>query len=171
MITAPRSIAVVEGADSERIQRLLARTVADLIGARVRIAGVTAVTHGLPDRSCSAGILRGIGSDEQFPIYLDEVPLDTSCHLDAEGVDVACASVMRQIANSDLVVLSKFGKLEATQQGLFPAFEAAIAAGRPVLTSVSVKHRNAWHAFAPDAVYLDADKSALMDWWRHARHQ
>jgi len=62
-------------------------------------------------------------------------------------------------------VLSKFGKLEAAGQGLFPAFEAAAAAGKPVLTSVSSKHRDAWRAFAPDADFIQADEAALTEWW------
>jgi hypothetical protein len=162
---APR-IAVVQGADSESIQKLLASTVADWRAAGIRVAGVTAEVHGLPDRTCSAGLLRDIGSGHQFPIYLETAPLGTSCHLDARGVEAACASVIAQIATSDLVVLSKFGKLEAMRQGLFPAFAAAIAAGRPVITTVSAKHRDAWQAFAPDTACLDADKPALTEWWR-----
>ena len=158
-------IAVVQGADSESIQKLLAAVVADWRVGGIRVTGVTAEAHGLPDRTCSAGLLRGIGSGDQFPIYLETAPPGTSCHLDAQGVEAACASIIDQIANSDLVVLSKFGKLEAMRKGLFPAFEAAIAAGRPVMTAVSAKHRSAWQAFAPNATYLEADKSALTDWW------
>ena len=73
---------------------------------------------------------------------------------------------MLQIQTGDLVVLSKFGKLEAMRSGLTGAFEAAIAAGKPVLTTVSEKHREAWRAFAPDATVLPADKTALQAWWR-----
>src|SRR3546814_859793 len=158
MASMARRIAVVRGADSESIQRLFAETVADWRATGIRVAGVTAEAHGLPDRTCSAGVLRDIGSGNQFPIYLETTPQGTSCHLDAEGVEAACASVIDQIASADLVVLSKFGKLEAMRQGLFPAFEAAIAAGRPLMTTVSGKHRDAWEAFAPDATYLEADQ-------------
>lgn len=167
MASMKRRIAVVQGVDSESIQRLLAAAVADWCAAGTKVAGVTSETHGLPDRTCSAGVLRDIGSGDQFPIYLGTLPQGTSCHLDAKGVEAACASVIDQIADSDLVVLSKFGKLEAMRQGLFPAFEAAIAAGRPVMTTVSGKHRDAWEAYAPDATYLEASKKALSDWWSH----
>jgi hypothetical protein len=109
--------------------------------------------------------LRDIGTGDRFAIYLETPPADTSCHLNAKGVEAACASVIDQIASSDLIVLSKFGKLEAMGRGLFPAFEAAIAAGTPIPTTVSDKHRDAWEAFAPDAAYLEASRSALADWW------
>ncbi len=124
-----------------------------------------AQAHGLPDRTCSAGILHDIGTGGQFSIYLEIPSVDTSCHLNGKGVEAACASVIDQIASSDLIVLSKFEKLEAMGQGLFLAFEAAIAAGRPMVTTVSGKHRDAWEAFVPDAAYLEASRSALADWW------
>lgn len=168
MASMTRRIAVVQGDDSEGIQDLLAAVASEWRAKAIRVAGVTARAHGLPDRTCSAGVLCEIGSGNRFPIYLEAAPPGTSCHLDADGVDAACASVIDRIADCDLVVLSKFGKLEAMRQGLFPAFEAAIAAGKPVLTTVSTKHHEAWAAFAPDAVRLGADRSALSDWWRQA---
>lgn len=158
-------IAVVEGADSTSIQALLAAAAAEWSATEVKVAGVTAEAHGLPDRSCSAGLLRDVASGARFPIYLETAPRGTSCHLDAAGVEAACAAILRQIETSDLVILSKFGKLEAMGQGLFPAFEAAVAAGKPLLTSVSAKHREAWQAFAPDARLLEAERAALAGWW------
>lgn len=167
MASTARRIAVIQGADSDSMQKLLAAAAEDWRAAGIRVAGVTAQAHGLPDRTCTAGILRNIRSGDHFSIHLGAPPPGTSCHLDAGGVDAACASVIDQIASSDLVVLSKFGKLEAMRKGLFPAFAAAIAAGRPVVTTVSGKHRDAWEAFAPDATYLAASRPALSDWWAH----
>ncbi len=73
--------------------------------------------------------------------------------------------MLSQIPDSDVVVLSKFGKLEAAGSGLAPAFAAAIAAGKPVLTTVSDLHRDAWRRLAPDAIGLAADVAAIRDWW------
>lgn len=165
MASGTERIAVVQGADGPAIQALLAAAVDEWRAAGARVAGVIAEAHDLPDRSCSAGVLRDIGSGDRYAIYLETAPVDTSCHLDAGGVEAACASVVGQIAGCDLVVLSKFGKLEAMRQGLFPAFAAAVAAGRPVVTTVSSRHRDAWRAFAPDAAYLEADGPALAQWW------
>lgn len=164
MTSVARSFAVVQGDDSESAQRFLVETVAGWRANGVKVAGVTAHRHGSPDRKCTAGILRDITSGDQFQIYLETAPSGTSCDLDAQGVDEACATVIDQIANSDVVALSKFGKLEAMWQGLFPAFEAAISAKRPVVTTVSAKHREAWKSFAPEATYIDADGGALAEW-------
>ncbi len=159
------SIAVVQGADSESIQRLFTAVATELRVEGINIAGMTAETLGLPNRSCSAGILRNLKSDERFSIYLDTQPANTSCHLDATGVEAACAAVLADLPNCKLVVLSKFGKLEAAHGGLFPAFKTAIAAGTPVLTTVSSKHLDAWKSFAPDADYLDATHTDVREWW------
>jgi hypothetical protein len=159
-------IAVIQGADRDSIQQLFADIAADLQAAGVSVTGVTAETHGLPDRACSAGILRNIQSGERFPIYLEKQPAHTSCHLDANGVEAAGATVLADLPRCKLVVLSKFGKLEAAHGGLFPAFEAAIAARTPVLTTVSSKHWEAWQSFAPKIDYIDANLANVHEWWR-----
>jgi hypothetical protein len=148
------------------VQALFADAIAQWRRAGVTVAAVLAEMNGLSNSTCSAGFLRDMASGAAYSIHLDAPPRDTTCHLDARGVDAACAAVLPQIAASDLVVLSKFGKLEAMGQGLFAAFEAARAAGRPVLTTVSPKHYEAWCKFAPDAMALPADVNALRDWWR-----
>lgn len=158
-------IATVVGADGIKLQALLAAIAAEWRAGGVGVVGVIAEPHGLPNSTCSAGILREVNSGMLHTIYLDVAPSNTSCHLDASGVDRACKSILDQIATSDLVVLSKFGKLEASGSGLAKAFKAAIAAGKPILTTVSAKHRDAWEAFAPDAIDLPPDKAALQRWW------
>jgi hypothetical protein len=169
MTSAARKLAALMGNDGAMIQALLAKMVADWRAAGARIAGVLAESHGVPDRVCGAGILREIATGKPHPIYI-ETPLSrSSCHLDAAGVANACAAVVGQIPKCDLVVLNKFGKLEAMGEGLTPAFSAAIAAGKPVLTTVSGKHVNAWHELAPNTVILAADQTALQRWWVGAK--
>jgi hypothetical protein len=166
-MAAPTSrIAIVTGTDSAAVNAVFAAAVATWRKAGARVTGVVAEGSGLANSVCSAGFLRDVTSGQAFQIYLDESPADTSCHLDAAGVNAACAAIIRDIPGCDLVVLSKFGKLEAMRQGLAAAFLAAFSAGKPVLTTVSGKHRDAWRAFAPDAVSLPAEDAALQQWWR-----
>jgi hypothetical protein len=54
-------------------------------------------------------------------------------------------------------------------KGLVGAFEVAMAGGKPVLTTVSEKHRSAWEIFAPGAIYLIADEPALHAWWSRSQ--
>jgi nucleoside-triphosphatase THEP1 len=169
MTSAARKLAALTGNDGAMIQALLAEMVADWLAAGTRIAGVTGETHGLPDRICGAGILREIATGKAHPIYIDTPLSRTSCHLDAAGVADACAAVISQIPTCDLVVLNKFGKLEAMGEGLAPALSAAVAAGKPVLTTVSGKHVNAWRELAPNSVILAAEKTAVQKWWVGAK--
>jgi hypothetical protein len=165
MTRAPCRTAAIEGASSAIAQALLADVAARLRSSGIRVVGLIAETHGLPDRTCAAGFLRDIATGARRSIYLEEPPRDTSCHIDAAGAQEAGAALIEQIPESDLVVLSKFGKLEAAGGGLTPAFRAAIAADKPIVTSVLSLHLAAWRAFAPDAVTLAAAAGALDDWW------
>jgi G3E family GTPase len=169
MTTAVRKIACILATDGATARATLAAAAARWRRDGARVVGVIDEPHGLPDRQCAAGILRDIASGTPHRMYLESAPSGTSCHLDATGVIAAAAALRDQIAASDVVVLSKFGKLEAAQSGLAEAFAAAIAADKPVLTTVSAKHRAAWAAFAPDADYLAADAASLDRWWRAQR--
>jgi nucleoside-triphosphatase THEP1 len=163
----PNPIAVVAG-EGESVQSLFAAMARKWQSDGLRVAGLVAEPHALPDRSCTAGILRNVASGEPFAMYLETAPAGTSCHLDADHVEAACTSILDQLRDADIVVLSKFGKLEAQGKGLWPAFRASLEAGKPVLTSVSAKHRDAWQAFAPEADLVDADEAALSAWRAHA---
>lgn len=164
MAAAIAKIASVAGTDDEAVQALLAAMAAEWRAGGIKVVGVIAEPHGLPDRSCGAGILRDVATGKAYAMFRDAVPNPNACHLDGAGADSACAAVLGQIASSDLVVLNKFGMLEAKRHGLAPAFTAAMAAGKPLLTTVSYRQRDAWRALAPEAVVLAADKAALQNW-------
>jgi hypothetical protein len=169
MTRTARPTAALEGASSAIAQALLADLAARLRGSGIRVVGLVAETHGLPDRTCTAGFLRDVASGARHSIYLDPPPHGTSCHVDAAGAGKAAAALIPQIPASDLVVLSKFGKLEAAGGGLMPAFATAVAARKPILTTVSPLQHAAWRAFAPGAAALPATTRALADWWGAAR--
>jgi hypothetical protein len=135
------------------------------MAGEVHVVGLVEEPHGLPDRVCNAGILRDVVTGSTYSIYLEKPPRDKTCHIDPSGAARACKTVLDQMDACDLLVLSKFGKLEASGNGLFPAFAAAVESETPVLTTVSGKHLPAWRAFAPDAATLSADMAALQKWW------
>ena len=163
-------IAVVQNAPGLDVEHLF-RTLTDRWRRSLRLAGVVAEDHGLADRACRAGFLRSLASDERFPMFQDLGPHSTACHLDGAGVTMAAEAVRSDIARGcDLVVLSKFGKLEAAGGGLRAAFDAAIEAGLPVLTSVGNSFLSAWEAFAaPLFVVLPADLAKLEQWRQDVR--
>lgn len=154
---------------SSLAKALLKEIVAQWQPTGLSIVGLIEESHGLSDRVCNAGILRDVVSGEAYSIYLDELHPGKICHIDASGAERACAAVLAAIDGCDLLVLSKFGKLEAAGGGLFPAFVAANESGKPVLTTVSAKHLPAWNAFMPDAAVLPTEIGALQDWWAVVR--
>lgn len=170
METNVNRVAVVQGAPSAAIQQMF-RAVADHWQPTVHIVGVVSEDHGLPDRQCRAGYLRSIVSGTRYPIFRDFGSGSAACHLEEEGAFAAAVAVEKDIiAGCDLVLLSKFGKLEAAGQGLLKAFTAALAADVPVLTSVSRAFEIAWRAFAaPHFDILPAEAEPIETWWRTVR--
>lgn len=163
------TIAIVANREGGNSAALLARMAAEWQADGASVVGVLAQDNDDAEATCSAGFLHDIGSGRSYSIHLDASPPDTVCHLDASGMSQACASLLGQIASADIVILSKFGKLEAVGKGLWPAFAAAVAAGKPLLTTVSPKHADALRAFAPAAAWLKADGPSLAHWWQRTR--
>jgi nucleoside-triphosphatase THEP1 len=169
-MTGSSKVAVIANRQGQDSQALLEKAVEDWRMAGIRVAGVLAENN-TAEGTCSAGFLRDIASGARYSVQLDAPPAGKTCHLDATGMDAACAGLLDQIAAADIVVLSKFGKLEAMRQGLWPAFTAAAATGTPLLTTVSAKHVQAWKEFAPAASWLGADHPSIRQWWQGAGPQ
>jgi hypothetical protein len=171
MDSAVKPIAVVQGAPSVVVQQLFR----DFVGRwrpSCRLAGLIEAAEGEGDGVCGPGQLLSIADGQPYPLFQDLGTGSAACALDATGVVDAGEAVRRDIAaGCDLVLLSKFGKLEAeSRSGLISAFSAAIEAGVPILTSVSPKFADAWARFAdPLFVTLPADARAIDDWWGAAR--
>ncbi|MGO4558192.1 DUF2478 domain-containing protein [Mesorhizobium sp. 2RAF21] len=170
IMTQEGTVAAIANREGQDSQALLAKVAEDWRTAGIRVVGVLAENNDAGG-VCSAGFLRDIASGTSYSVRLDTLPTGTTCHLDAAGMDDACSGLLTQIASADVVVISKFGKLEAMQQGLWVAFTAAVAAGRPLLTTVSSRHVEAWTRFAPAAAWLDADDPSIERWWQGASRQ
>lgn len=164
VMTSGNNIAAIVNREGLDAQSVLAEAVADWQAAGIGVAGILAERNA--DGICSAGFLTDIASGRRYSIQLDKPPEGTACHLDAGGMETAGADLLAQIEEADVVVLSKFGKLEAMHAGLWPAFAAAMAAGKPLLTTVSTKQFEAWKAFSPSSLWVEADDRSIRQWWK-----
>lgn len=155
-------IAVVRGAPTPQIQALFASFVARL-GTSARVVGVVE-EEPVPGRDQ----LRSLADGRRFEVFQALGRGSSACSVDAGSIVSACEAVLGDIAaGCDLVVLSKFGKLESIGQGLGGAFKAALAAGVPVLTTVSASLMPKWTAFAsPLFVSLPAEPEQIDTWLR-----
>jgi hypothetical protein len=151
---------------SASVQKLF-RSLANRWQPSIRVAGVLAEDHGLPDRFCSAGYFRNLTTGDLFSVFEDLGPGSTDCHLEGAGALAAAAAVRKDIATGcDLVILSKFGKMEAAGEGLLGAFEATMDAGVPLLTSVSPAFEAAFRRVVPlPFSILSGDSEDIHCWW------
>lgn len=167
----PAPIAAIQGVDNLAVQDLL-RGFAEGLSGEARLAGV--VERGTADRiKRKSSQLVSLSDGAVYPVFQDLGSGATGCALDPSGLIAASDAVSRDIAaGCDLVVLSKFGKLEAESgSGLVSAFATAIQAGKPILTSVSPRFTDAWSAFAsPLFVLLPPEENAVWQWWSEIRH-
>jgi hypothetical protein len=159
-----KPIAAVSGADSAVIQQLIL-AFCQRQPASIRIAGVIEEARSAARQST---VMREIAGEGSYPVFQNLGPGASGCALDPSGIGLASEAVLRKIeAGCDLVVVSKFGKLEAVSgAGFVPVFIAAIEAGVPVLTSVSPRYAEAWSRFAgPYFVDVPAELQAIEAWW------
>ena len=161
-------IAMVQGDERAVIQRLF-RAFVGRHAHNARIVG--AIEEGEPGRRRSTRLYL-LSDGSSLPVFQDLGSGASGCALEPASVIEIGEAVRAGIAaGCDLVVLSKFGKMEALGgSGLVPAFAAAIEAGVPVLTSVAPKFAGEWESFAsPLYVSLPAVEAALEAWWSAVR--
>jgi hypothetical protein len=169
-MAAEKPIAVIQGAATPVVQALMRQFIARL-DPRVRAVGVVEDDIVADDGGCSAGELRSLGDGNRYSLLQDLGADAAACRLDSSAVVSACDVVQRDIAaGCDLVVLSKFGKVEAERSGLAPAFASAMESGIPILTSVAPRLGEAWDRFAaPFYVILPPELAAIEAWWLAVR--
>lgn len=159
-----KPIAALSGADGHVVQQLL-RAFVQRLPQSIRVAG------GIEDAVSGtrrSTVIRKIADGLSYPVFQNLGAGATGCAMDPHGISLASEAVLREIeAGCDLVVVSKFGKLEAASgAGFVPVFIAAMDAGIPIITSVSPKYADAWADFAgPYAQQLPADAEAIDAWW------
>lgn len=159
MNRAAAPIAVLRGATGEAIQSVFARF-AERWSATIRIAGAI--------EDAAADELVSIADGSRYRLFQDLGTGAAACGLDSGELGRAGEAVRRDILQRpDLVILSKFGKLEAEERsGLIPAFAAAVEMQVPVLTSVAPRFAGAWSRFAdPLSTTLPATSEAVEAWW------
>lgn len=156
-------ILTLTGASSPTIQSLLLTSARRWKQSGRRIVGVVEV----PSSKGNGHRLEDLATGAQYAIYQELGSSSGACRLCGSGIIEACESLCRQIAaGCDLVVISKFGKLEAARTGLIAAFSAAIVAEKPILTAVAPTFIEAWQRFAGPLASFSAPEEAAIEAWR-----
>lgn len=166
-----KRIAAVRGAPSFLIQGTLFAFARQLQNQGLRVAGVVEVSSCTDEERCKSLSIQNLASGETYPITQKLGAGSEACNLDPSGLALACGFIEDAIQGGvDIVVLSKFGKLEAARGGLCDAFRAAMMADIPVITAVSPPVAGEWDRFAGDlSQFVDAHVKALTAWWETQR--
>lgn len=161
-------IVALQGASNHEIQTTMWSCVRRWRQAGARIVGAVEIVRDEGRRGPTSAWLADLSSGRSYPLFQDLGPESISCHLDGAGVSMACEAILDAMrAPCDLVVLSKFGKLEAGRSGLTAAFWAAMERERPILTAVAPIWSAQWSAFAGPLPRFMAPSAAELDrWWQ-----
>jgi nucleoside-triphosphatase THEP1 len=166
-----KRIAAVQGSPSLLIQNTLLAFAQHLREKGLRVAGVIEISPCSDEGRCKTLSVQDLTSGASYPITQKLGAGSEACNLDPSGLALACGAIEDAIQKGvDVVVLSKFGKLEAARSGLCDAFRAAMMADIPVVTAVSPPVAEEWDLFAGDlSEFVDAHMPSLTAWWE-AQH-
>jgi hypothetical protein len=132
--TAEFRIGAIHGAATADIQKLLARFAERRMQEGLRVAGVIEEPAGGVDCGvCDSLVLRDTAGSTIIPITQNLGSGSSACKLDSAGLAAGCQAVVAAIeGGANVVVLSKYGKVEAEGGGLLDAFRRGRRAARCV---------------------------------------
>jgi len=145
--------------------RLLLDFARDLRRSGSRVAGV--IQHGrvAPSRHTT---VRAILLPSEAVVDLGHERSAKACRLEAETFADIARTVAAAIGDgADLVIINRFGKLEAAGSGFAELIRQAVDADIPVLTAVPDDHFSTWVKYSAGMnVRLPCRRAALDQWWR-----
>jgi hypothetical protein len=94
----------------------------------------------------------------------------SGCRLDRSILTQAAGLLLTALEEKpDILVLNKFGKVEAEGEGLRDALAKAVELGVPILVGVPFRNLDQWHLFAGDMAEECAVDSPQLQSWLQAR--
>jgi nucleoside-triphosphatase THEP1 len=147
-------------------QSTFERIVEDCRRRGLRIAGV--LQHPVcPDAAGHCDVaLEELTTGLRTDLFEDRGPGAGGCRLDVAALAEVNAQVARTLdADPELLVLNKFGKVEAEGRGLLDLVAMAVDRGIPVVIGVPIRNLAAWRNFAGGmSVEFTSDPSEVSDW-------
>lgn len=147
--------------------RVLAEVAGRLTALGWPLAGVVQINvdHADPARACHMDleVLERLG---RIRISLDLGALSRGCRLDFAALETAVGLVEAGLDQGPrLLLVNKFGKQEIDGRGFRPVIGRAMAAGVPVLTTVSRGNLDGFQRFAEGlGQALPPEVGAVLDW-------
>lgn len=110
--------------------------------------------------------LEELSTGRRTNLFEDRGPGASGCRLDQAALAEVNSQVVRSFdADPDILILNKFGKVEAEGRGLLDLVALAVERGIPAVIGVPVRNLDAWRKFADDmSVELSSDAAEAIDW-------
>jgi nucleoside-triphosphatase THEP1 len=163
-----RPIAAVVYADGTYPDEAMARAIEPMREAGMALAGVLQrAPEGFPGRHPCDIVVEDLASGEVVALAEHRGKEARGCRLDVGLLTEVAEAVMGSLhAESPcLLVVNKFGKIEADGGGMRDAIAEALELGIPVLVGVPARNLDRWRAFAgPFAIELAPRADAITGW-------
>ena len=161
-------IAALVYADGVYPERVIARAVEDLRNRGIALAGtLQRAADEMADRHPCDLLIEDLATGEVTAIAEHRGKEARGCRLDVGLLTELSEAVLASLRSEEprLLVINKFGKIEADGGGLRQALAEAAALGIPVLVGVPMRNLDRWRAFAGlFAVELPVDDAAVAGW-------
>jgi nucleoside-triphosphatase THEP1 len=140
--------------------------VVDLLAVQgLRLAGTVQANTERPDRAHCDMDVQVLPDGPSFRISQDLGAHAKGCRLDPGALEQAVMAVGARLEAAEVLVINKFGKLEAEGRGFCSLIAEALAREMTVLVGVNGLNRAAFEAFAGGmAVCVGNDPEAICRW-------
>lgn len=165
-VRSQQALVAIVYANEAYPQSTFERIVEDCRRRGLRVAGV--LQH--PVCSEAAGhcdvALEELTTGLRTDLFEDRGPGASGCRLDEAALAEVNGQVARSLdADPDLLILNKFGKVEAEGRGLLDLVAMAVDRGIPVVIGVPIRNLAPWRDFAGGmSVEFGDDPSQVADW-------
>ena len=118
------------------------------------------------DCACAMKLV-DVGNRQEFKISQDLGQHSEGCRVDTSQLAEASVVLRQALSDkADLVVINKFGKLEAEGRGLADELLTVMASGTPMVTTVEFTLLDRWRDFSGGLAHeLAPTCGGLMRWW------
>jgi nucleoside-triphosphatase THEP1 len=161
------AIAAIVYSDGVYPDGIIARAIEPLRAAGLPLAGALQVEPLAAGRHRCDMLLEELASGEVHAIAEYRGREARGCRLDVSRLTEIGEAVLHSLRDDRprLLVVNKFGKIEADGGGLRHAVAEAVDLGIPALIGVPARNLDRWHAFVGSlAVELPASVGAVADW-------
>jgi hypothetical protein len=145
---------------------VIAEAVAAFMADGLRIVGTVRTGAADPQAHACDMDLRVLPNGPDFRISQPLGAGSRGCRLDAGAIAAIASAVEAAIPDAAILVINKFGKLEAQGRGLCPAMVMASERDIPVLVGVNALNLTQFQTFVGGfALPLPPDPSAIRAWF------